>query len=103
MVVTAHLELVSEQEWTELKERLRLSPRQAEIVHRVLHAKSDKQIARELGISVPTVRTHMARLFQKFDANDRVELLVYVFTSLRDCWSKRERRSSRRRIVDTAP
>lgn len=88
MAVTTHTELVSEQEWALLRKDLGLSPRQSEIVNRILHAKSDKQIARDLDISLPTVRTHMARLFQKFDLNDRVELLVYVFTSLRQYWQR---------------
>ena len=83
MVVTTYTELFSEQEWTLLTEDLNLSPRQAEIVNCVFRAKSDKQIARELDISVATVRTHMGRLFEKFDLNDRVELLVHVFMSLR--------------------
>ena len=83
MAVTTHTELVSEQEWTLLTEDLGLSPRQAQIVNHILHAKSDKQIARELDISVPTVRTHMTRLFQKFDLKDRVGLLLHVFGALR--------------------
>ncbi|UCF78708.1 MAG: helix-turn-helix transcriptional regulator [Candidatus Eiseniibacteriota bacterium] len=78
-----HSELVSEGEWDALRENLSLSPRQADIVYRLLHAKSDNEIARELDISVPTVRTYMTRMFQKFAVKDRVELLVYVFTSLR--------------------
>jgi DNA-binding CsgD family transcriptional regulator len=90
MAVAACTELVSDQEWTLLQENLALSPRQAEIVYRILHARSDRQIACELDISVATVRTHLARLFQKFDVNDRVELLVYVLRSLRECWHKGE-------------
>jgi hypothetical protein len=37
-----------------------------------------------LNITVPTVRTHIDRLFRKFDLNDRMELLVYVFVLLRN-------------------
>ena len=76
-------ELISEQEWDQLQQYLDLSPRQAEIVREILHGKSDKQIARELDIALPTVRTHLGRLFQKFDLNDRVELILHVFASLR--------------------
>jgi DNA-binding CsgD family transcriptional regulator len=84
MAVTAEAELISEQEWTQLQSRLGLSPRQAQIVKEILRAKSDKQIARELDIALPTVRTHMGRLFRKFDLNDRTELVVHVFVSLRE-------------------
>jgi len=79
-----HVELFSEQEWTLLTQDLELSRQQARIVDCIVHAKSDKQIAQELGISQCTVRTHVTRLFQKFGLNDRVELLVHVFMSLRN-------------------
>jgi len=84
-------ELVSEEEWSDLRHHLDLSPRQAQIVREILHAKSDKQIARELHIALPTVRTHMGRLFRKFDLNDRTELLLHVFMSLREHWKSSER------------
>jgi DNA-binding NarL/FixJ family response regulator len=83
MAVTAQSELLSDQEWSQLKQQLDLSPRQADIVRHVLHGASDKQIAGALDISLPTVRTHMARLFRKLDLNDRVELIVRIFAHLR--------------------
>jgi DNA-binding NarL/FixJ family response regulator len=83
MAATAHVELLSEQEWSQLNEHLGLPPRQAEITRQILHGKSDKQIARELGISLPTVRTHTSRLFRKLGLSDRVELILYVFTCMR--------------------
>jgi DNA-binding CsgD family transcriptional regulator len=88
MAIEADTELISEQEWTKLQVHLGLSPRQGQIVKEILHAKSDKQIARELDIALPTVRTHMGRLFRKFDLNDRTELIVHVFVSLRKHWRK---------------
>jgi DNA-binding CsgD family transcriptional regulator len=84
MAVTVHLPLLSSKEWTRLISDLALSPRQAQIVEHLLHGESDKQIARSLEISVPTVRTHMGRLFHKFGLNDRVELVLYVFACLRE-------------------
>jgi DNA-binding NarL/FixJ family response regulator len=84
MVAPTHTELFSEEQWSQLKEQLGLPPRQAEIARHIMHGKSDKQIARELGISLPTVRTHMSRLFKKLDLNDRVELILRVFTCLQE-------------------
>jgi len=78
------MEWISEQEWSQLQHYLDLSPRQAEIVMQILHGKSDKQIARALDIALPTVRTHLGRLFQKHDLNDRVELILHVFAALRE-------------------
>ena len=90
MTVATDMELFSDEEWTLLTRDLRLTPRQAEIIRHITHGLSDKQIARQLEISVPTVRTHMARLFTKFELSDRLELLVLVFASLREYWKKDE-------------
>jgi DNA-binding NarL/FixJ family response regulator len=76
-------ELFSEVEYVCAARQLGLSPRQTDIVKRVLQGKSDKQIARELGITLSTVRTHMCRLFQKYDLDDRMELVLMVLTCLR--------------------
>jgi DNA-binding NarL/FixJ family response regulator len=74
---------VSEREWTRLKENLALSSRQAEILYGILHAKSDREIADELEITVTTVRTYLTRMFHKYGVNDRVGLVVHAFASLR--------------------
>ncbi len=73
----------SEREWAHLKEHLRLPPRQAEIARHILCGQSDKQIAREMGISLGTVRTHLSRLLGRFGLGDRVELLLYLLACLR--------------------
>jgi len=83
MTVTTHMQLCSEQEWARLREHLHLPARQAEIARHIMSGKSDKQIARAMGISITTVRTHVSRVFRKFDLNDRGELMLHVFTCLR--------------------
>ena len=85
MIVTKDIGLFSEKEWTGIKERLGLPPRQAEILKCVMGGMSDKQVAVATGISVNTVRTHMTRLFRKFGSNDRVELIISMFGYLREC------------------
>ncbi len=85
MTVTTHTPLFTEQEWARLQEHLRLPQRQAEIARHIVSGKSDKQIARAMGISITTVRTHVSRLFRKFDLNDRMELMLHVFTCMRQC------------------
>mgnify|MGYP001051782046 CR=1 FL=1 len=74
----------SGQEWAELREELSLSPRQADVVEQLLMGHSDKQIARELQMSVPTVRTHLCRLFSRFDVEDRCELILHVYACFRE-------------------
>jgi DNA-binding NarL/FixJ family response regulator len=83
MVGAKYTELLSEQEWTRLKEELGLPPRQAEIARCLLRGMSDKQIAGAAGISVNTVRSHMTRLFGKFSTNDRIELILCLFGHVR--------------------
>jgi len=83
MVVASKMRIFSETEWSELVHDLALSPRQADIVKLLLSGLSDKQIARQLHIRVPTVRTHLSRLFVKLGVQDRNELILYVFGSFR--------------------
>ena len=58
---------------------LGLSPQQARVVALILAGKQDKQIARDMGVGVPTVRTYLTRIFQRTGTSDRVELVVRVF------------------------
>lgn len=64
--------------------KLALSPRQALIVDLLLRGMRDKQIAAELGSRVPTVRTHMARMFQRLGVADRVELILLIVAAARE-------------------
>jgi DNA-binding CsgD family transcriptional regulator len=75
--------LLSERDWVLLKKRLKLSPRQADVVRHIMDGRSDRQIADELSISLVTVRTHIRRLFRRFDLNDRLELTLHVLKSVR--------------------
>ena len=84
MLSTADVQVFTEVEWIELQRSLGLSRRQAQIVERLLCGRSDKQIARELEVSVPTVRTHLGRLFMRFDVADRCELILRMFAYWRD-------------------
>jgi DNA-binding NarL/FixJ family response regulator len=54
-------------------EHPRLWPRQVEILDLVGQGYSDKQIARTLGISRHTVRTHLERLFHTHGWNNRAQ------------------------------
>lgn len=51
-----------------------LSPREREIAGLATSGLSDKEIARRLGISPTTVRTHIEHAFQKLGVNSRVAL-----------------------------
>ncbi|HEY4844719.1 MAG TPA: LuxR C-terminal-related transcriptional regulator [Candidatus Dormibacteraeota bacterium] len=47
------------------------SPRQAEIVALIAGGLEDKEIARQLGVSVTTVRTHLQRLYRNIGVHNR--------------------------------
>jgi len=73
----------TEEEWKMLCDELSLSPRQCEVIQYLLTGFSDKQIATQLNIAVPTVRTHLSRLFSRFNLQDREELILHVFFQFR--------------------
>ncbi len=66
-------------EWLQIQSDLSLSGRQIAVVQQLFLGHSDKQIARDLCISIPTVRTHLNRLFLRFGVQDRCELVLRVF------------------------
>jgi DNA-binding NarL/FixJ family response regulator len=76
--------IFSKDEWACVAEELNLSLRQSDIVHSLFCGYSDKQIASHLDICIPTVRTHLSRIFHKFDVSDREELILHVFEHFRD-------------------
>lgn len=55
------------------KEGLRLSEREGQILSLISAGLSNKRIARELGISESTVRTHLERLYVRNDVHTRAE------------------------------
>ncbi len=75
--------IFSEKEWEILVNELSLSPRQTEIIQHLFFGLSDKQISRKLEIAVPTIRTHLTRLFSRFDLQDRNELILHIVRHFR--------------------
>ena len=83
MTLAMEAGIFDEKEWEVLVEELALSHQQGLIVHHLFKGKSDKQIAQDMGLAVPTIRTHMGRLFTKFNVQDRTELIIHVFHHFR--------------------
>jgi DNA-binding CsgD family transcriptional regulator len=52
---------------------LGLSPREIDVLERLAAGESNKEIARRLGISPKTVKTHVARLYEKLGTQRRVQ------------------------------
>lgn len=55
---------------------LGITPREFEVLHAIAEGLSTKDIARRLGISPNTVKTHSARLFEKLSAARRTEAIA---------------------------
>jgi DNA-binding CsgD family transcriptional regulator len=72
----------SQEEWRVLAATLGVSPQQAEICKSLIAGRCDKEIAKSLGITVPTVRTYLSRLFLRFNVSGRAELKVMLFSEL---------------------
>ena len=55
---------------------LGISPRELEVLDQLVEGASNKVIARRLAISPNTVKTHLARLFEKLGAASRTETIA---------------------------
>lgn len=56
------------------KERFGITPREAEVIEKLLQGRSYKEIAAELSIALPTVQSHVTRIYRKTGARNKVEL-----------------------------
>jgi DNA-binding CsgD family transcriptional regulator len=54
---------------------LGLTPRECEILDLLASGQSNKELARTLGVSPNTVKTHLASLFSKLDVDRRVKAI----------------------------
>jgi len=54
---------------------LSLTPRELDVLEALVSGSSNKALARVLGVSPNTVKTHLARLFGKLDVNNRVQAI----------------------------
>ena len=58
-----------------------LSKREKEILQKVAFGATTKEVAKDLGISPHTVKTHLERIFEKLGANDRAQAVAIAFRS----------------------
>jgi len=58
------------------RSREELTARERSIVEFIAKGRSNKEIARELGVAPETIKTHMKRIFQKLSAESRAQAVV---------------------------
>jgi DNA-binding NarL/FixJ family response regulator len=56
-----------------------LTDREEEVLMTVAHGRTNAEIAKELHISLSTVKTHLASLMAKLGARNRVELVMWAY------------------------
>lgn len=58
---------------------LQLTPREWQVAELLRAGRSNKEIARQLGVGLPTVKTHLINLFRKVAVSNRTELVATLF------------------------
>jgi two-component system nitrate/nitrite response regulator NarL len=56
--------------------RPRLSPREQDVLRHIAAGHGSREIAMEMNLAVPTVKTHLAHLYQKLGVNDRASAVA---------------------------
>lgn len=72
-------DIFTEKEWSRIICAMTLTPRQADIIRALFRGFNDKQIAEKLGLAFRTVRSHLDRMYDKFEVADRTALVLHVF------------------------
>jgi DNA-binding NarL/FixJ family response regulator len=56
-----------------------LTPREWQVAELLRAGLSNKEVARQLGVGLPTVKTHLINLFRKVAVSNRTELVTTLF------------------------
>ena len=67
---------IEEVQYVQHRPETPLSRRESQILQRVAYGATTKEVARDLGISAHTVKTHLERIFEKLGANDRAQAVA---------------------------
>jgi DNA-binding NarL/FixJ family response regulator len=60
---------------------LTLTPKETKVIQAMAEGHTDEQIARHLGVSVPTVKTHVRSILRKTSARNRAAAIAAAFRS----------------------
>ena len=76
-------EIISGTDWKRMVREVPLPPRQLEIAQQIMQGRSDKQIAEHLGVKLPTVRTHLGRIYARLRIQNRSQLILFLIRKAR--------------------
>jgi len=76
--LSASAPLASDEISAEFLSKYGITERERELILKVMQGKSNADIARELFISLPTVKAHLHNIYQKLGVNSRYDLLARV-------------------------
>ena len=71
-------QLFDDRTWHSLRNGLRLSPRELEVLKAIFDDRKEASISHELGISPHTVHTYVGRIYMKLRVSSRIETVTTV-------------------------
>lgn len=71
---------MDETHWEQVCEHLPLPPQQRRCLRLLLSGCDDTQVAKQMGLAVPTVRSHLKCVREKWRARDRSDLILRIFS-----------------------
>ena len=75
--------LLTSIDWPQIRARLRLSAREAEVTRHIVEGKKLSGIAEELNLGLGTVKTYCNRIHAKLGVTDQRELMLAVLEAAR--------------------
>lgn len=74
------LDMISPMDAEGDQEPVHITPREKQILDLIAEGKSNKQISTDIFLSIETVKTHIKKIFRKFEVKNRLEAVVAART-----------------------
>jgi DNA-binding NarL/FixJ family response regulator len=83
--------LLDDKQWSYLRKRYELTPREKQIAELVCQGLRTGNIARHLNIQPGTVKTHVRNIYRKVKVKNKINMLLRFVTDARGLSAERER------------
>jgi len=67
-----------------MSDNANLSPRELDVVRRIVEGKKYRDIAEELGLGYETIKTYAARIRSKLDVHSKTEIATWYLLEFRE-------------------